>query len=414
MIVADVLRQHAEGASDTYVVRSVLTHSAHATLKQLARFDERLFGFLDGLAVGGDAGWALCQEGLEHASADTVFVAGYRALQDRRIDRLNAVLAISESLPEVYLGVLSALCWSEPKNLAGVVRDMLVGPSPYRRSLGIAACALHRVDPGLVGPPSLLQDPEPRVRCRSIRAAGELGIVDFLPLCSTCLADKDSEVRFWAAWSSVLLGGRKVAVHELAAFAGAQQPDAMSALMLGLQSLDVASSHVLLKSFAESVHRRLLLHGSGVVGDPKYIPWLMEHMRKDETSRLAGESFSLITGVDLEARSLDCPRPEDFEAGPTDNPDDDNVAMDPDEGLPWPDVQKIEAWWMQNRDRFTPGRRYFMGEPVTKEHCIHVLKHGYQRQRILAAQYLCLLEPGTPLFNTSAPAWRQQRLLARM
>jgi len=37
-----------------------------------------------------------------------------------------------------------------------------------------------------------------------------------------------------------------------------------------------------------------------------------------------------------------------------------------------------------------------------------------QRQRVLAAHYLCLLEPGTPLFNTSAPAWRQQRLLAKM
>ena len=60
------------------------------------------------------------------------------------------------------------------------------------------------------------------------------------------------------------------------------------------------------------------------------------------------------------------------------------------------------------------GTRYFMGAPVTREHCIDVLKNGYQRQRILAAHYLCLLEPGTPLFNTSAPAWRQQRLLADM
>ena len=65
-------------------------------------------------------------------------------------------------------------------------------------------------------------------------------------------------------------------------------------------------------------------------------------------------------------------------------------------------------------ERFQKGTRYFMGQPVTKEHSINVLKTGYQRQRILAAHYLCLLEPGTPLFNTSAPAWRQQRLLAGM
>jgi hypothetical protein len=51
---------------------------------------------------------------------------------------------------------------------------------------------------------------------------------------------------------------------------------------------------------------------------------------------------------------------------------------------------------------------------VTREHCIDALKNGYQPQRILAADYLCLLELGTPLFNSSAPAWRQQRLLAKM
>jgi uncharacterized protein (TIGR02270 family) len=88
--------------------------------------------------------------------------------------------------------------------------------------------------------------------------------------------------------------------------------------------------------------------------------------------------------------------------------------MDPDDGLPWPDPEKIKNWWAKNSSRFTPGQRYFIGAPVTRAHCIDVLKNGYQRQRILAAHYLCLLEPGTPLFNTSAPAWRQQKLLAGM
>jgi intergrase/recombinase len=55
-----------------------------------------------------------------------------------------------------------------------------------------------------------------------------------------------------------------------------------------------------------------------------------------------------------------------------------------------------------------------MGAPVTRERCVEVLKTGHQRQRILAAHYLSLLEPGTPLFNTSAPALRQQRRLAKM
>jgi hypothetical protein len=47
-----------------------------------------------------------------------------------------------------------------------------------------------------------------------------------------------------------------------------------------------------------------------------------------------------------------------------------------------------------------------------REHCIDVLKNGYHRLRTLATHGFSLLEPGTPHFNTSAPAWRQRRLLA--
>ena len=66
-------------------------------------------------------------------------------------------------------------------------------------------------------------------------------------------------------------------------------------------------------------------------------------------------------------------------------------------------------------DPYQPaGTRYFMGEPVNTDNCRRVLREGYQRQRIAAALYLSLMEPGTPLFPTSAPAWRQQRWLAKL
>ncbi|MET0981012.1 MAG: hypothetical protein ABWY02_02860, partial [Telluria sp.] len=64
--------------------------------------------------------------------------------------------------------------------------------------------------------------------------------------------------------------------------------------------------------------------------------------------------------------------------------------------------------------RFQPGVRYFLGAPPSVAHCRQVLREGYQRQRIAAAEYLCLLAPGTPLFPTSAPTWRQQRWLRQM
>jgi uncharacterized protein (TIGR02270 family) len=175
------------------------------------------------------------------------------------------------------------------------------------------------------------------------------------------------------------------------------------------------AAHETLRRLAvDSAQIRWVIKGSGIVGDSVYVPWLTKHMTDAKTARLAGEAFSLITGVDFAQSGLEGKRPEGFESGPNDNPDDPDVDRDQDDGLAWPDVAKIEKWWEANRGRFPKGIRYFMGAPVTREHCIEVLKNGYQRQRILAAQYLCLLEPGTPLFNTTAPARRQQRLLAEM
>jgi uncharacterized protein (TIGR02270 family) len=178
--------------------------------------------------------------------------------------------------------------------------------------------------------------------------------------------------------------------------------------------MSVDEAHRLLQLAQDPAQIRQLLRGAGLAGDPAYVPWLIGSMPNDKLARLAGESFSLITGLDLAWLNLERKPPENFESGPNDDPDDPNVDMDVDDGLPWPDQKLIQQWWDANAHRFQPGVRYFMGEPLNRENCLRVLKEGYQRQRILAAHYLCLLNPGTVLFNTSAPAWRQQRLLAQM
>ena len=229
------------------------------------------------------------------------------------------------------------------------------------------------------------------------------------------MSDPDFQCRFWGTRSAVLLGNRGVALEALTTTGLSPRTYAGRALCLALQALPTTVAHGVLQSLAtESANQRWLIRGSGIVGDPAYVPWLTKHMASDDTAQLAAEAFSLITGVDLSDADLERSQPESRESGPNDDPSHSNVEMDVDEGSAWPDVERIKVWWSKNSHRFQPGTRYFMGAPVTRERCIDVLKNGYQRQRILAAHYLCLLDPGTPLFNTSAPAWRQQRLLAEM
>jgi uncharacterized protein (TIGR02270 family) len=156
---------------------------------------------------------------------------------------------------------------------------------------------------------------------------------------------------------------------------------------------------------------RLAIQAAGVIGDPAQISWLIQQMENPAIARVAGESFTYITGIDLAYDDLDTDKPEGFEAGPTENPEDENVGMDPDEDLPWPNPQLIEKWWLTHRLQFTNGTRYLCGQPMTIESLNQVLRTGRQRQRTAAAIELAIRQPGTPLFNTSAPGFRQQQLL---
>jgi uncharacterized protein (TIGR02270 family) len=134
-------------------------------------------------------------------------------------------------------------------------------------------------------------------------------------------------------------------------------------------------------------------------------------MDQPELARVAGEAVSLITGVDLAYDDLEGDWPEGFEAGPTENAEDDDVALDADEDLPWPAPDLIAQWWSRERARFPKGQRLLCGQPISAQTCLDVLKNGFQRQRRAAALELALLSPNEPLFNTSAPAkWQMQML----
>jgi len=39
--------------------------------------------------------------------------------------------------------------------------------------------------------------------------------------------------------------------------------------------------------------------GYGVIGDPMSVPWLIRMIEVEKFARVAGESFTMITGVDI-------------------------------------------------------------------------------------------------------------------
>ncbi|MCK6499019.1 MAG: TIGR02270 family protein, partial [Nitrospira sp.] len=268
----------------------------------------------------------------------------------------------------------------------------------------------RRQDPGVVLE-STLSSTDLWLKARSLKAVGELGRNDLLPVVKSNLNSEDPTSRFWAAWSGALLG-EPSAIPVLQRLAEQGGERAESACAMALRRMPLQAAHEWQRELAGRPETlRMAVQALGVIGDPAGIPWLIERMAKPEVARVAGESFTMITGTDLAYEDLEGEKPEGFEAGPTENPEDENIEIDPDEDLPWPNPQLVERWWASHRLGFTNGTRYLLGKPMTVDWFNEVLRTGKQRQRTAAAIELSMREPGRPLFNTSAPGFRQQVLL---
>lgn len=410
LAVPSIVEQHAEEAAFLWLLRSMAVAAPHYDLDDLARLDGRVDGHIDGLRIAGEAGLRACLDALAAEEPAEAFAAAVLALDlgdERAMDR---ILTAAIQTPDLMAGVASALGWLPPDRVRPWIAAMIEARPAASRRLGIAACAVHREDPGPVLA-RLVRDPDGGVRARALRAVGELKRRDLLPALRDAFDDADDDARFWAVWSAVLLGDRS-ASERLRAYAQLATSFAGRAIQLAPRTMHPGDARDWLKRMAQHAEtRRLALIGCGVVGDPVYVPVLISQMSVPELARVAGEAFSMITGVDLAYEDLEGEAPDGFEAGPSESPEDDDVEMDADENLPWPDKALVERWWSANAARFGAGRRYLCGAPIDEAGCLRVLREGRQRQRIAAAYELALMRPGEPLFEWRAPGFRQQHRL---
>jgi uncharacterized protein (TIGR02270 family) len=410
MVIGQVISQYAEEAAFLWLLRRNGVTAPNYSMKDLTKLDYRLEAHLDGLRIAGDAGWEICAGALTQEEPGEVFTAAILAFESGDGGRIQTVVEAGLAKAELSRGLVSALGWLSFENAEGHIRNLLASEWPVIRRLGIAASAVHRRDPG-TPLAEALSDDNPYLKARALRAAGELGRTDLLPLVSRERDSGNVACRFGAAWSLALLGEADAA-EALWSFVKPDDDFAEEAVRIAMRRADPSQSLVWQRAIVEDLQtHRLAAVGAGVIGDPVLVPWLFAQMNAPPLARVAGEAFTMITGVDIAYEDLEGERPEGFESGPTENPEDENVEMDPDEDLPWPDPELIQGWWGRNKGQFRNGTRYLMGQPISSEHLNQVLRTGRQRQRAAAALELAISKPGIPLFEVRAPGFRQKILL---
>jgi uncharacterized protein (TIGR02270 family) len=296
-----------------------------------------------------------------------------------------------------------------------VVGPLLISADAQRRELGLEPCRLHGADPG----PTLLaalRDTDAHVRVAALRTIGVLGRLDLIDAIRDANREGDPVVQRHAAIAATLLGDRGSMLRAVTEVALRDVARCGTELALALQAAEFDAARQLVRALGPddaAAPSRRQIRAFGVLGDAQFVPWLIGLMDDDRLARVAGESFSMITGADLAALDLERKPPQDFVGGPSDDPGDDDVSLDEDESLPWPDQGLVQRWWRSRAGTMPIGRRLFLGQVPTPECACRALRDGLQRQRLMAAQWLCVLAPGAKLFATAAPAWRQQRRLAK-
>jgi uncharacterized protein (TIGR02270 family) len=396
------ISQHAEEAEFLWTQRSAAVHAPNFRLRDLARLDDRIEAHIDGLRVAGDLGWDLCLAALE--GPGEIFAASVLALESRSAERIQPILSAVNTLP-LTRGVVSALGWLTAGKAEPYIIEWLESAKPMLRWMGVAGAAVRRFS--AVNIDQLLSDADAAVRARACRSVGELGLQNLIGHLSNHLKDSDQVCRFWSAWSIALLDGDLEALDILASAV-----DSTEALDILARRTDSSAGRTWVEAIAaDPRRRRSALFAAGALGDPHFVDWVIGQMSDHRTARIAAEAFTNITGADLLDEKLAAEKPPSFESQPTDDAEDENVGMDPDENLPWPDANLMAKWWSQHKVNFQKGTRYLLGQSISVDWCQQVLRKGRQRQRAAAALELAIRQPGQPLFNVAAPGFRQQQML---
>jgi uncharacterized protein (TIGR02270 family) len=410
LVNEEVVGRHAEEAAFLWRQRARAASAPHFSLQDLARLDERVEAHVQGLRAS-PSGWQHCERNLALKGPGEVFAAAVVAFDLGQPDLMRRALQAGCDTSSLRSGLISALGWLDFGHVHSWIGRLLAARVPLHRVVGLAAAVIHRQDPGPAMVAASVEDVEPVLRRRALRAIGELKLMSLRPQLQEHLHEPDDGCRFWAAWSLALLGER-AGLTALMAFIDSESGWTPAAVQMAMRAMSLADARVCVSALTARPERaRTAVMAAGAVGDPAVVPWLIRRMHEPALARLAGEAFTTITGADLALLDLDQDPPPPSAEGPDESATDEVVDPSYESNLRWPAPDLVAAWWADHRHSFTPGVRYLGGRAVNAAALVDVLRTGKQRQRVAASLHLALLERDRPLFEVRARGGRQQQAL---
>lgn len=398
----EIYERYVDDASFLWILRSIAVDQPHYSAEEVAELEHRINAHLSGLMTSVELGWQACEAALMLEEPGEVFTATVIAVRNHDMVKIQQAVEAGLTNLRATTGLISAFGWLPGILAEPWIEKFIASKDKRHKYLGIAASSVRRQDPG-ASLATLLNRADCQqynpLYARALRLVGELRRQDLMPDLQAAQTSDNPDVLFWSAWSTILLGHKSV-VNKLQPFVFNTGPHQLRATQLAFRVLPVETAREWISTLAKNdTQARSVIQATGILGDPHAVNWLIAKMADAKLARLAGEAFTQITGVDFVQRSLIDTEPENQAQYPGDDTADDDVGLDEDENLPWPDVAKVTALWSNHGQHFLVGQRYFLGKPITADWLKQKLATGTQRQRHASALELALLGE-TPLINT--------------
>ncbi|VEJ56336.1 TIGR02270 family protein [Pragia fontium] len=389
----DIIEEHIDQASNLYLQWTYAIQRPDYTYEKITELKARLDANLVGMCIGNEASWQYCHEMIGEGE-EYIFPAVILAFKNDNIEWKKAVLkAVTSDNAEAFIHALYWLNFNVVKPfLAQLVRDK----RPFYQYIAVSTYRLLRQQLSEVDLKHLLSTNIPLLKTSVIRLLGELKCYLYSKDLFSYLSHQNSEYRFWAARSLAIMGYRSEVIPVLTYFID-DHNYRRKALQILLRICGQDKQYAFINSLIKKSLFKEAILGIGIVGDTKYVPWLIDMMKQPELARLAGESFCSITGIELEFSELTVDDDPDYQADKDDDDEEEEEEEEEEldeyeEDLQVPSPQLVDAWWNKFSSHFTTGIRYLSGQPINADSLLDILQTGLQRQRIAAALELALLD----------------------
>lgn len=409
MILIDILEEHIEEADFLWQQRMNAISDRVYNLDDLAEIEERLLAHLDGLVLGEKEAWKLLEPKLTGGDVGEVFTAAFVAFDSNDLSRIDLV---KKTFAEAEGGVLSGICYALMHTMSVEVENFLHNSLNTYDGRNLAAIidslSFRRVSIDADKLQTFLNNKDPKIVSAALRAVGRLRASQLLEETERLLENEIIAVRIYAVKTGLLLGSKKALDACRRMVVSCIEGTDQFVEYLGLMGMaddmnifmDVLKNPGLIRNAVKAL---------GLSGNVSTIESLIKCASEPELSRLAGESFSMITGVNLKKEKLINEKPQEQKITSSTEEDGEEFVTDPDEDLPFPDCEKLNAWWQSNSAKFDKRVRYRNGQPHSKQVLIDILKNGILPYRHYAAFELALIDPAYQYLETHDFSIRQRR-----